>query len=130
VVNYRPSVEQPDSEYPFILTTGRMLFQYHTGGMTRRVKAIEAVAGAPYVEINEEDARQLAVDDGERVAVTSRRGSITLAAHVSRRPERGVVFIPFHFKEAAANVLTSSINVDPICKIPELKVATVRIEKA
>jgi formate dehydrogenase alpha subunit len=130
MVHYRPSVEQPDDEYPFTLTTGRMLFQYHTGSMTRRSKAIEAVAGAPYMEMNAADAARLSVASGERVVVRSRRGAITLAVKVSRRTDRGVVFIPFHFREAAANVLTSSIALDPICKIPELKVATVRIEKA
>jgi formate dehydrogenase alpha subunit len=130
VVHYRPSVEQPDDEYPFTLTTGRMLFQYHTGSMTRRTRAIEAVAGSPYVEMNAADASLLSVASGERVVVRSRRGAITLAVKVSRRTDRGVVFIPFHFREAAANVLTSSIALDPICKIPELKVATVRIEKA
>jgi predicted molibdopterin-dependent oxidoreductase YjgC len=129
-VKYRPPVEQPDREYPYVLTTGRMLFQYHTGSMTRRVKAIEAVAGVPYVEINQDDARKLGVEHGAPVTVTSRRGSITLRARVTTRPDRGVVFIPFHYKEAAANILTSSTAIDPICKIPELKVATVRIEKA
>jgi predicted molibdopterin-dependent oxidoreductase YjgC len=97
--------------------------------MTRRTKAIEAVAGAPYVEMNAADASRLSVASGERVVVRSRRGAITLAVKVSRRTDRGVVFIPFHFREAAANVLTSSIALDPICKIPELKVATVQIEK-
>ncbi len=129
VVNYRPSAEQPDGEFPFILTTGRMLFQYHTGSMTRRVKGIETVAGKPYIEMNEEDARRLAIDDGTEIRVRSRRGSILVPVQVNRRVDRGVVFIPFHFKEAAANVLTSSINIDPICKIPELKVAAVAIEK-
>ncbi len=128
-VTYRPSVEQPDGEFPFVLTTGRMLFQYHTGSMTRRVKAIEAVAGTPYIEINKEDARELGVENGNQVKVTSRRGSITLAAQVTTKPDRGVVFIPFHYREAAANILTSSTAVDPICRIPELKVGTVKIEK-
>jgi len=130
VVHYRPSVEQPDDEYPFMLTTGRMLFQYHTGSMTRRSKAIEAVAGTPYVEMNGLDASRLSVVSGDRVTVRSRRGAITLAVKVSRRTDPGVVFIPFHFREAAANVLTSSVALDPICKIPELKVATVAIMKA
>ncbi|HTG00935.1 MAG TPA: molybdopterin dinucleotide binding domain-containing protein [Nitrospirota bacterium] len=129
-VRYRPPVEEPDTAFPFILTTGRMLFQYHTGTMTRRNEAIEAVAGRPYVEINTEDAQALGLENGVRVSVTSRRGSIKLMAQVTNRPERGVVFIPFHYREAAANILTSSTALDPICKIPELKVATVRIEKA
>lgn len=129
VVKYRPSIEEPDEQYPFILTTGRVLFQYHTGTMTRRVDAINKVSPDPFVEINPEDARDMAVEDGVMLRVTSRRGSIELRAHLSKRPDRGVVFIPFHFREAAANVLTNSKALDPFCKIPELKVSTVRIEK-
>jgi predicted molibdopterin-dependent oxidoreductase YjgC len=130
IVRYRPSVEEADKDYPFIMTTGRLLFQYHTGGMTRRVKPIEAVSSEAYVEINPEDARALAIEGGSRVKVTSRRGAITVKAVVSKRPGRGVVFIPFHYKEAAANVLTSSTSLDPIAKIPSLKVTAVRVERA
>jgi len=129
VVQYKPSYEVPDKEYPFLLTTGRMLFHYHTGSMTRRVKQLEKVAHDAYVELNPADALELAVEDGMLVKVSSRRGSITLAARVSKRPDKGVVFIPFHFKEAAVNVLTSSTGLDPVAKIPSLKVSAVRIEK-
>jgi formate dehydrogenase major subunit/formate dehydrogenase alpha subunit len=130
-VKYRPSVEEPDDEYPFILTTGRQLFQYHTGTMTRRVDSINRVSPGPYVEINPDDALDMAIEDGMTVKVSSKRGEIKLSARVSKRPDRGVVFIPFHFKEAAANVLTNSAieALDPLCKIPELKVSTVKIEK-
>jgi anaerobic selenocysteine-containing dehydrogenase len=111
-----------------MLSTGRQLFQYHTGTMTRKTSAIEAVAGArPYVEIHPEDAGRLNIADGQRITVSSRRGSITIAARVTERPLRGMVFIPFHFKEAAANVLTNTA-LDPVCKIPELKVCAVKIE--
>jgi predicted molibdopterin-dependent oxidoreductase YjgC len=130
VVDYKPSSEQPDADYPFILTTGRMLFQYHGGSMTRRVAPIEKTAPAPYVEISSEDARSLGIADHDRVTVSSRRGSISLTAKVSRRPAPGVVFIPFHYHEAAANVLTSSVGLDPVCKIPSLKVTAVKIEKS
>jgi len=129
VVRYRPSSELPDEEYPYILTTGRQLFQYHTGTMTRRVKAINTVSPGPYVEINPGDAETLNIISGDLVKVSSRRGSITLKANVSKRPDRGVVFIPFHFKEASANVLTNPKALDPFCKIPELKVCAVNIEK-
>jgi formate dehydrogenase alpha subunit len=128
-VRYKPSVEQPDKEFPFLLTTGRMLFQYHTGTMTRRVKALDKIAPESYIEICPEDAGRLSVTEGTPVKVTSRRGSITLKAKVSKRPGKGVVFIPFHFKEAAANVLTSGTALDPVCKIPEYKVSAVSIEK-
>ncbi len=130
LVKYKPSAEEADKDYPFILTTGRQLFQYHTGGMTRRVKAINAVAPEAFVEINPDDARTLSIEGGSRVKVSSRRGSITVKALLSKRPARGVVFIPFHYKEAAANVLTSSTSLDPIAKIPSFKVSAVKIEKA
>jgi predicted molibdopterin-dependent oxidoreductase YjgC len=87
------------------------------------------MVSSPYVEINPEDARMLSVTDGQKVKVSSRRGSIEIAVRVSQRPLKGVVFIPFHFKEAAANALTNTA-LDPICKIPELKVCAVRIEKS
>lgn len=127
-VAYKPSVEQPDKEYPFILTTGRMLFQYHTGTMTRKVKPIDRVAPEAYIEINSEDAAALSISEGMPVKVSSRRGSIQVKAKISNRTGSGVVFIPFHFKEAAANVLTSNTVLDPVCKIPEFKVTAVRIE--
>jgi formate dehydrogenase alpha subunit len=129
LVTYKPSVELTDTEYPFILTTGRQLFQYHTGSMTRRVKAIDTVSPESYVEINAEDARMLSIKGGTTVKVSSRRGSINVKAVVSKRPAKGVVFIPFHFKEAAANMLTSGGSLDPIAKIPSYKVSAVRIEK-
>lgn len=129
MVQYTPSIEQPDREYPFTLTTGRMLFQYHGGSMTRRVASIEQVAGEPYIEINMQDALDLAITDGALVTVASRQGSLTAKAQLSNRPGRGVVFIPFHYREAAANVLTSSKGLDPVCKIPSFKVTAVRIEK-
>jgi predicted molibdopterin-dependent oxidoreductase YjgC len=130
VVPYKPSVELPDKEFPFLLTTGRMLFQYHTGTMTRRVKSIEKVAPEAYLEINPKDAETLSVTNGMPVTVTSRRGSITVKAKVSERTEKGVVFIPFHFREAAANVLTSNASLDPVCRIPSYKVSAVRLGKA
>ena len=129
-VQYRPSHEEPDKDYPFVLTTGRTLFQYHTGSMTRKVRPINAVSPEAFIEINPEDAQVLSLEDGAKVKVSSRRGSITLKAVVSKRPGKGVVFIPFHFKEAAANALTSSAALDPVSMIPALKVSAVRIEKA
>lgn len=126
-VEYRPSAELPDDEYPYMLSTGRQLFQYHTGTMTRRISAIEAIASQAYAEINPEDAKRLDIKNGQKIRVSSRRGSIDIAARISGRPLKGMVFIPFHFKEAAANVLTNTAS-DPVCKIPELKVCSVKIE--
>jgi formate dehydrogenase alpha subunit len=128
VVRYKATEELPDSEFPFILSTGRMLFQYHTGTMTRKVDAINAVSPTAYVEIHPDDADSLGVRSDEMITVSSRRGSIDIKALISERPLRGMVFIPFHFKEASANVLTNTA-VDPVSKIPELKACAVRIEK-
>jgi formate dehydrogenase alpha subunit len=126
-VTYKPSDELPDDEYPFLLSTGRQLFQYHTGSMTRKVEAIDKISPEAYMEIHPDDAKQLGVDSGENVKVSSRRGSIHIKVKITKKILRGMVFIPFHFKEAAANVLTNTA-LDPISKIPELKVCAVKIE--
>jgi len=129
LVTYKPSLEVPDAEYPYLLTTGRTLFQYHTGTMTRRVKPINAISPEAFIEINPADATELSLESGMKVKVSSRRGAIELKVTVTKRPAKGVVFIPFHFKEAAANMLTSSTTLDPVAKIPSLKVSAVRIER-
>ncbi|MBS1233289.1 MAG: formate dehydrogenase, alpha subunit [Nitrospirae bacterium] len=127
-VSFRPPDELPDQEYPFLLSTGRHLFHYHTGSMTRRVDPINRVSPCAYIEIHPEDAQVLNVHEGDSVRVSSRRGAIEIMVHVSDRPAKGVVFIPFHYREAAANVLTNAA-LDPISKIPELKVCAVKIER-
>lgn len=125
---YRPPAEQPDEEYPFILTTGRLLFHWHTGTMTRRSKTLTGQLNTPYVEINVRDAERLGIEDGEWVRVRSRRGEITLQALVTDRIKEGVLFIPFHFREAAANVLTNPA-LDPRAKIPEYKACAAAVER-
>lgn len=120
--------ETPDSEYPLILSTGRVLQQYHTGTMTRRSDIIEAADRGAHVEINPSDAANLSIIEGEMVDAVSRRGKISLPAFITSRVNKGIVFIPFHYKEACANLLTNDA-LDPICKIPEAKVCAVRIEK-
>ena len=127
-VKYIPAAEPADKDYPFVLTTGRNLFQYHSGSMTRRVAQIEAHAGEPYVEINAEDARKLGVKPDEKIKVSSRRGQIEIKARITDSVSEGTVFIPMHYKEAAANVITSDA-LDPYAKTPEFKVCAVRIEK-
>ena len=127
-VQFRPSDELPDREYPFLLSTGRHLFHYHTGSMTRRVDPINRVSPCAYIEIHPEDAQTLNVREGDAVRVSSRRGTIEITVLVSGRPAKGVVFIPFHYREAAANVLTNTA-LDPISKIPELKACAVKIER-
>jgi formate dehydrogenase alpha subunit len=127
-VEFRPSHELPDHEYPFLLSTGRHLFHYHTGSMTRRVDSIDRVAPQAYIEMHPHDALTLSLGDGDAVRVSSRRGTIELVVNISDRPARGVVFIPFHYREAAANILTNTA-LDPVSKIPELKACAVRIER-
>lgn len=128
-VHHTPPAEEPSEDYPMILTTGRNLFHYHTGTMTRRSPKLEREAPEPYVEINMADAKHLVISNGDRVMVSSRRGSITLKARVTDRIIPGSMFIPFHYAEAAANRLTNAA-LDPISKIPELKVCAAKIEKA
>ncbi len=118
-----------DASFPIVLTTGRMLEHYHTGTMTRRSNGLNGLVPGRFVEVNGADAKQLRVKDGDRVKVTSRRGSIVLPAKVGSRVDTGVLFIPFHFWEAAANVLTNPAS-DPTAGIPEFKVCAVRLERA
>ena len=125
-VEYQPPAEVCDIEYPFVLTTGRNLFQYHSGSMTRRVQPIEDHAGEPYVEINPFDSKNLGISNGEIVKVRSRRGEISIKARITPKVPEGTVFIPMHYREAAANVITNDA-LDPQVKIPELKVCAVRI---
>jgi predicted molibdopterin-dependent oxidoreductase YjgC len=127
-VTWRAPEELTDEEYPFILTTGRVLYQYHTGTMTRRSQVLENADRGPVVEMNPEDAERLKIKDGEQVNVASRRGTITLPVFVTDRISPGVTFIPFHYREAAANLLTNDA-LDPDCKIPEAKVCAVKVEK-
>lgn len=128
-MEYHQHPEMPDEEYPFYLSTGRILFHYHTGTMTRRVKAIEAKEPEIKIEINPGDALSLDIKTGDWVALTSRRGSIEGKAFVTERSVPGLIFVPFHFAEARANVLTSGEYLDPIAKIPSFKVGTVKIRK-
>jgi predicted molibdopterin-dependent oxidoreductase YjgC len=127
-LEYVPSVEMPDEEYPFILTTGRVLEHWHGGTLTRHSKLDELYPEAR-VEINPADAARLKIEDGEAARVSSRRGTIVLRAWVTQRTTMGVVFIPMHFAEAAANLLTIDA-LDPLAKIPEYKACAVRIVPA
>ncbi len=126
-VDFIPPAEQPDDEYPFILSTGRMLFHYHTATMTRRSAPLNKFAEKGYVEISSEDLKKLGLEDGARLKITTRRGEISVLAKESERVAPGVVFVPFHFSESPANMLTNDV-LDPVSKIPELKVAACRVE--
>jgi formate dehydrogenase alpha subunit len=127
-LEYSPSAEMPDEEYPFILTTGRVLEHWHGGSMTRHSHLNDLFPRA-LVEINPTDAASLGVKDGDPVRVSSRRGTLVLRATVTQKTTPGVVFIPFHFYEAAANLLTNDV-VDPVAKIPEYKACAVHIRIA
>ena len=127
-VEWLPPAEQPDADYPFVFTTGRVLYHWHGGSMTRRSEGLNEICPEAVVEMNPTDARALGVHDGDMVRVTSRRGQVTAKAQVIDRPDNGVVFMPFHFKEAAANLLTNAA-LDPVAKIPEFKACAVRVER-
>ena len=124
-----PPAEVPDAEYPFILTTGRILYQYHTATMSRRSSGLVSRTPDAFVEINPADAEKLNLSQGDRLTIASRRGSIQASADISGKCAEGVIFIPFHYSEAAVNRLTNAA-LDPIAKIPEYKVCAVRIEKS
>ncbi len=125
---YRPPAEIPDHDYPFILTTGRVLFHFHTGTMTRQVQGINEVYPEAMVEINPLDAASLKISHQDLVEVISRRGKVKIKVAITEKSPPGVVFMSFHFSESAANILTNDA-LDPIAKIPEYKVAAVKIKK-
>ena len=111
-----------------VLTTGRQLEHWHTGSMTRRTKALDQIEPEAFVSIHPSDAEELGVAQGDFVEVASRRGKIALAVRISDRDLRVAAFIPFHFREAAANLLTLD-ELDPDGKIPGFKFCAVRIER-
>ncbi|MBI1813374.1 MAG: formate dehydrogenase subunit alpha [Deltaproteobacteria bacterium] len=126
---FAPAKELPDDKYPYVLNTGRLLEHWHTGTMTRRSKALDALEPEAYAELHPEDLRSLGLDEHDLARISSRRGAITIKVHAGERTAQGSVFIPFHFREAAANVLTIDA-LDPFGKIPEFKFCAVRIERA
>ena len=128
-IEYKAPAEIPDEEYPFWLSTGRVYAHYHTGTMTRNSPSLDREMPKGFMEVNPEDAKKLGLEDGGSAKLVSRRGSIVAGVHITNRVDKGTVFMPFHFAEASANVLTNPAF-DPIAKIPELKVCSVRLEAA
>jgi predicted molibdopterin-dependent oxidoreductase YjgC len=128
-VEYLPPSELPDDEYPFVMNTGRQMYHWHTGTMTRRSEGLDSREPVPIVEVNPEDAAELGIADGDTLRLVSRRGAILIGARLSRRQARGQVFVPFHFREAAANLLTNPA-LDPYAKIASFKVSAIRVERA
>ncbi|MET0511351.1 MAG: formate dehydrogenase subunit alpha [Thermoleophilaceae bacterium] len=125
---WMPAKELPNEEFPFVLNTGRLLEHWHTGSMTRRSYALDTIQPEAHVFLNPGDAAEMGIAEGDYVRITSRRGSIELSAKVSHRDTPGTCFIPFHFREAAANVLTID-EIDPDGKIPEFKFCAVKVER-
>ena len=128
-VRFRPPAESPDEEYPFLLTTGRQLYQFHTGTLTRKSRVVNQVSPTGYVEINPADAEKLEITDGDSVEVSSRRGKVVTKAKVTETIEKGWLFMPFHFCEGPANMLTIDA-LDPLAKIPEYKACAAAVRKA
>ncbi len=126
---YQPADELPDDEYPLVLNTGRVLEHWHTGSMTRRSRALWAIEPAAFAAMNPQDLEQLDIEAGAHIRVSSRRGEIELAVRADEGIEPGSIFIPFHFREAAANVLTTDA-LDPYGKIPEFKFCAVKVQAA
>jgi len=127
-IEWKPPAEVPDAEYPYILTTGRCIWHWHTGSMTRRSATLDNEVPTGWIEINTEDAKELGIANKEMVRAISRRGEVEVEAKVTDEIKKGVMFMPFHFAECAANVLTNNA-LDPIAKIPEFKACAVKVEK-
>ncbi len=128
-IEWIPPAEQIDDEYPLYMTTGRVLYQYHTGTMTMKTDGLNERSPESFVEMAKADAVRYELNDGDRVVVSSRRGEITARVKISMKAVEGTIFMPFHFAHAAANKLTNAA-LDPVSGIPELKVCAVKINKA
>ena len=124
------AAELPDADYPFVLNTGRLLYHWHGGTLTRRVQGLMELAPRLEIAIHPADARRLGVDDGARLRVTSRRGELIGYARVTEAVKPGAIFVPFvKLGDSAANFLTNAAF-DPSSKIPEYKVCAVRVTRA
>ncbi len=128
-LEYKDPAEMPDEEYPYFLTTGRMFAHFHTGTMTRISPHLDVEQKTGYVDIHPDDAKKIAVNNGDVVVLSSRRGDIEAPARLTRSVKPGTLFLPIHFGEVPTNVLTSSEAVDPLAKIPEFKVGAVKVAK-
>lgn len=126
---WKPPAECPDEEYPFVLTTGRRLWQYHTGTQTRKSAGFDKLYPEELIEVNPEDAARLAINEGDYIFAVSRRGKVKVKAWVTDRVPAGVCFMTFHFREACANALTNNAF-DPVAGTAEYKACAIRLEKA
>jgi len=128
-IDYIAPNELPDDDYPLALTTGRLIYHYHTGTMTRKSEGLNERAPENFIEISAFDASNLGLSENDMAKVSSRRGQVKANVVVSPKMSVGTVFMPFHFAENAANNLTNPA-LDPVSKIPEFKVCAIKIEKA
>jgi predicted molibdopterin-dependent oxidoreductase YjgC len=127
-IKYRPSEELPDDEYPLLLTTGRRLFHYHTGTMTRKTEGLNIYMDRERVQVNPGDGVKLGIGNDDTIKVISRRGEVSAGVEVTPVVPEGVVYMTFHFVETPTNILTSHA-IDPVTQTPEYKVWSVKIEK-
>ncbi|MEG1827748.1 MAG: molybdopterin dinucleotide binding domain-containing protein, partial [Gordonibacter sp.] len=125
---YQPSVELPDAEYPLVLMTGRILYQYNARAMTGRTAGLDEMTDESFIELNECDAARRGIADGDRARVSSRRGAIEATARVSAKTSPGETWMPFHFQDGNSNWLTIAA-LDRVSKTPEFKVCAVQVEK-
>jgi predicted molibdopterin-dependent oxidoreductase YjgC len=128
-IEYKDPAELACQDYPFLLTTGRMFAHFHTGTMTRVSKHLDVEQKTGYVEIHPQDAQKLKIRSNESVLLTSRRGKMEAPARITTDIKPGTLFLPIHFGENPANMLTNSNAFDPLAKIPEFKVGAVKIER-
>jgi len=126
-IDHLPPAEKPDDDYPMIMSTGRVLYHWHGGQMTRRAEGLMEVYGQALIEVNPNDAEKLGLKEKQFVRITSRRGHIEAQAWVTDRVPPGMVYANFHFPNASANELTQAA-LDPIAKIPEYKITAVKVE--
>jgi assimilatory nitrate reductase catalytic subunit len=128
-VAHKAPAEEPDHDYPLYMTTGRVLAQYQSGTQTRRIDALNAIAGFPTIELHPATARAYGIAQGDMVRATTRRGSASFKANITQSIREDTVFIPFHWSnEQSVNRLTNPA-LDPISRMPEFKVCSVRIER-
>ena len=127
-VDWTPPAEVPDEQYPFVLSTGRRLFHYHTRTQTGRSKGLNDLLGEETVDMSPEDGRILSIENGEKVRVASRRGEVMVKARLTEQVPRGMAWMAFHFREGCANWLTNPVF-DPVTKTAEYKACAVTIEK-
>ncbi len=127
-IDYIPPAEVPDKEYPFVLSTGRRLYHYHTRTQTGRSEGINDLLGEETADISVQDAMAKGIADGEMILVKSRRGEVKVKARVTRQVPEGLVWMAFHFREACANWLTNPVY-DPVTQTAEYKACAVRIDR-